>query len=249
MSVRVLVLRAAGVNCDIETARAFELAGGIVERFHLNRIIESPALLDQFQILSLPGGFSYGDDVSAGKILALQLSVRLGDSLHEFVSRRKLILGICNGFQTLIKTDLLRIPQTKNDEQSATLTHNLDGLFHDRWLPLRVRSKKCVWTTGLDQLELPIAHGEGRFMVADESVRQSLWTNDQVALTYAGENPTGSTDSIAGVCDSSGLILGLMPHPERFVSRHQHYAWSSQSTQSDAGDGLAIFQNAVKWFD
>ena len=248
MSVRVLVLRAAGVNCDIETARAFELAGAVVERIHLNRILESPSLLDPFQILALPGGFSYGDDVSAGKILALQLSIRLGDSLRDFVSRQKLILGICNGFQTLIKTDLLRIPQTISNEQSATLTHNIDSRFHDRWLALKVESKKCIWTTGLDHLELPIAHGEGRFTVADDSVRQSLWNNDQIALTYASDNPSGSIDSIAGLCDPSGLILGLMPHPERFVSRHQHYAWSSQSTQSDIGDGLMIFQNAVKWF-
>ncbi|HQY89920.1 MAG TPA: phosphoribosylformylglycinamidine synthase subunit PurQ [Tepidisphaeraceae bacterium] len=245
---RVLVLRAAGVNCDLETARAFELAGAHSERIHLNRILETPSLLDEFQIFALSGGFSYGDDISAGKILALQLGHQLGDALREFVSKKKPILGICNGFQVLIKTGLLPGPIAGRTGQSATLTHNTSGQFLDRWLTFQARSKKCLWTKGLEQLELPIAHAEGRFIPTDDSVRQALWNNDQIALTYATENPTGSTDAIAGVCDSSGLILGLMPHPERFVTRYQHYAWTSRSVRSEEGDGLNLFRNAVRLF-
>lgn len=248
MPIRALVLRAAGVNCDIETARAFELAGAVVERIHINQIIQTPALLDRFQVLALSGGFSYGDDVSAGKVLALQLSPGLTEAMREFVNRKKLIVGICNGFQVLIKAELL--PGPTGSAQSVTLGGNVDGRFHCRWLGLRVRSKKCVWTSGLTQIELPIAHGEGRFIPADDSVRERLWQEDQVALTY-DENINGSIDAIAALCDASGLVFGLMPHPERFVWSWQHYAWASQSqsTPGEMGQGLAIFQNAVRWFE
>jgi phosphoribosylformylglycinamidine synthase len=260
MKPRTLILRTAGTNCDLETARAFELAGADTERVHINRLIERPALLSEFQLLAIPGGFSYGDDISAGRIFANQLMHHLREPLKRFVESGKPVIGICNGFQVLVKTDLLPGPLGGREGQTCTLTDNVCGRFVDRWVHLAPKSSKCVWTRGLDAsrpIELPIAHGEGRFVCADEFVREALWANHQVALVYARPdgssaggaepfNPNGSVDDIAGVCDETGLVLGLMPHPERHVDPLQHYAWSTRATQPAEGDGLALFRNAVR---
>jgi phosphoribosylformylglycinamidine synthase subunit PurQ / glutaminase len=250
MKPRVLVLRAAGTNCDAETAAAFELVGCDADRVHLNRIIESPALLDQYQLLAIPGGFSYGDDIAAGRIFANQLMLRLEGALHAFVDKKKPVIGICNGFQVLVKTDLLPGAIAGRTGQSCTLTDNDCGHFVDHWVRLDRQGNKCIWTQDLSRIELPIAHGEGKFLCASEDVRKALWANDQVALTYVvekeGDNPNGSVDHIAGICDASGLVFGLMPHPERHVSPLQHYAWTSRPRQPSEGDGLAIFRNAAK---
>ncbi len=250
-----LILRTAGTNCDQETAHAFELAGAKTEFLHINRLLEAPRLLEQFQILAFPGGFSYGDDIAAGKILANQIVHHLGDELRRFVEAGKPVIGICNGFQVLVKTDLLPGPLAGRIGQTATLTNNDCGRFVDRWIRLAPRSKRCIWTAGIAPLELPIAHGEGKLVPADPGVREALWANDQVALVYTREdgqaangefphNPNGSIDDIAGVCDATGLVFGLMPHPERFVDSTQHYCWTSLPRAVE-GAGRQIFRNAV----
>jgi phosphoribosylformylglycinamidine synthase len=243
----VLILRSAGTNCDGETQIAFETVGAQVERVHLNRAIENPSVLDDYQILAVPGGFSYGDDIAAGRIFANQLMLRLEGALHGFVARKKPVIGICNGFQILVKTDILPGGLAGETGQTCTLTENDCRHFIDHWVKLERKSNKCIWTRNLTQIELPIAHGEGKFLCASDAVRKALWDNDQVALTYVGENPNGSTDAIAGICDASGLVFGLMPHPERHISPLQHYAWQSRESQPQEGDGLRIFRNAVEY--
>lgn len=247
MKPRTLILRTAGTNCDAETAHAFELAGATSERVHLNRILENPRVFDEYQLLAIPGGFSYGDDIAAGRIFANQIVHHLRDALRRFIDAGKPVIGVCNGFQVLIKTDLLPGPLTGQTGQNCTLTNNDSGRFMDRWVKLAPQPSRCIWTEGVDPLELPIAHGEGKFVPATDAVRKALWDHQQVALTYADENPNGSVDAIAGVCDSTGLVLGLMPHPERFVSGLQHPAWSRNKLDKDSleGSGLKLFRNAV----
>ena len=245
MTPKTLILRTAGTNCDGETAYAFERAGAVCEKLHVNRVLENPKLLEGYQILALPGGFSYGDDIAAGRIFANQIRHHLGDAMRRFVEAGKPIIGICNGFQVLVKTELLPGALAGKSGQTCTLTHNDSGRFIDRWVKLAPRGRKCVWTAGLLPIELPIAHGEGKFVPANEAVRRALWDNDQVALVYDGENPNGSTDDIAGVCDSTGLVFGLMPHPERHVDPIQHPAWTRRLTLPEEGEGLQIFRNAV----
>lgn len=258
MKPKTLVLRAAGTNCEAETAHAFELAGAAAEIAHVNRVIENPSLLDQFQLLAVPGGFSYGDDVSAGKIFANQIMHHLREPLHAFRDAGKPIIGICNGFQVLIKTDLLPGPVEGRAGQTATLTNNDCGRYLDRWVRLSVRSKKCIWTTDLPDFDCPMAHGEGKFVPADEAARRALWDDDRIALIYVKpdgssanrefpHNPNGSVDDIAGVCDASGLVFGLMPHPERHMSPLQHPAWTRQESLPDEAPGLAVFRNAVRY--
>lgn len=223
---------------------------------HLNRLLENPASLRDFQILAIPGGFSYGDDISAGKILARKLSHHLNEPLREFVAAGKPIIGICNGFQVLVKTDLLPGPVNGllngRPGQLCTLANNDNGRFVDRWIRVSPVSQRCIWTAGMEPLDLPVAHGEGRFTFADDDVRQAMRQNDQIALIYSksdgsparGEfpdNPNGSMDDVAGVCDESGLIFGLMPHPERYLESFQNPARSS----AIAGAGLQIFQRGV----
>jgi phosphoribosylformylglycinamidine synthase len=256
MRPRALILRTAGTNCDGETAHAFELAGATPAKVHLNRILENPKQLDDFQLLAFPGGFSYGDDIAAGRIFANQLMHHLRDAVRRFIDDGKPVIGICNGFQILVKTDLLPGPLANTAGQNCTLTNNDVGRFVDRWIHLEARSKKCVWTTGVSALELPIAHGEGKFVPANDAVRRALWDNDQVVFSYSkpdgssanGEfpsNPNGSIDDIAGVCDASGLVLGLMPHPERYVSCLHHPDWPNRNKAQQEGAGLKLFFNAV----
>ncbi|MDB5288963.1 MAG: phosphoribosylformylglycinamidine synthase [Phycisphaerales bacterium] len=256
MKPRTLILRTAGTNCDAETAYAFELAGAECEKVHINRLLDEPSILDRFQLLAFPGGFSYGDDIAAGRILANQIAHHLRDDLLRFVEAGKPVIGICNGFQVLVKTDLLPGPLTGRSGQACTLTHNDCGRFVDRWIHLAPRGEKCIWTRGIGPIELPIAHGEGKFVPPDEAYRKALWDNDQIALTYvkpdgspangqAPANPNGSIDDIAGVCDASGIVLGLMPHPERYVDPTQHPAWTRMRPLAAHGQGLQIFRNAV----
>jgi phosphoribosylformylglycinamidine synthase len=258
MKPKTLILRTAGTNCDLETAHAFELAGASAERVHINRLLEDKNLIDDYQILAVPGGFSYGDDIAAGKILANQIVHHLGDVMRKFVDTGRPIIGICNGFQVLVKTNLLPGAVGGCSGQTSTLAHNDCGRFIDRWVHLKPRESKCIWTaemTGV--LELPIAHGEGKFVPANEAVRKALWDDGQVALTYCRPdgspangadpfNPNGSVNDIAGVCDSTGLVFGLMPHPERFVDAIQHPAWTNRRGVEAQGQGLAIFLNACR---
>jgi phosphoribosylformylglycinamidine synthase len=186
MKPKTLILRTAGVNCDQETAHAFELAGAAAEFLHVNQLLQRPQVMADYQILAIPGGFSYGDDIAAGRIFANQIRHHLSDAFASFIEAQKPIIGICNGFQVLVKTDLLPGRIAGREGQTCTLAHNDCGRFVDRWVHLAGKSQKCVWTAGIEKLELPIAHGEGKFVPADDAIRQELWNNDQVALTYIG---------------------------------------------------------------
>lgn len=250
---KALILRAPGTNCDQETAYAFQQAGAETELIHINALMDSPGLLDQFQIACLPGGFSYGDDIAAGRIMATQMQAKLSDSLKTFREAGKLILGICNGFQILIKSGLLVDPIA--DGPSATLTWNDSGRFVDCWVNLKTNQNKCVFLKDVEEMYLPIAHAEGKFVMRDESVLQHMEQANQIALMYqAGGglnadqfNPNGSTADIAGVCDNSGRVFGLMPHPERHIDPTHHPRWTREGLKPE-GDGMAIFRNAVAYF-
>jgi phosphoribosylformylglycinamidine synthase len=249
MKPRVFILRTAGTNCEHEAAYAFERAGATPSFVHINRLLENPKQVHDFQIWAFPGGFSYGDDIAAGKILANQITQHLKEVLSDFVAAGKPVIGICNGFQVLVKTDFLPGPLAGRTGQTATLTNNDSGRFTDKWVQLSQPAKpsRCIWTRGLEPLDLPIAHGEGKFVPATENIRKAMWETDRVALVYAnGTNPNGSADDIAGVCDSTGLVFGLMPHPERYIEPFQHPAWTSQNPLPAVGSGLRIFENAVK---
>ena len=253
---RVLVLRAPGSNCDQEAAFAFDSAGARADLVHINRLLEAPGLADEYQILCLPGGFSYGDDISAGRILANQMRRHLHARLQEFKSQGKLILGICNGFQVLIKSGVL-LPDSA-DEPIATLTNNESGKFEDRWVQLCVTNPKCVFLEGIDQLYLPVAHAEGKFVARDAATLGRLEAGGQLVLRYcqAGAtnssdcpypaNPNGAQLNVAGICDDTGRVFGLMPHPERHIDPTHHPRWTRE--KRDRGDGLAVFENAVRFF-
>ncbi len=249
-----LVLRAPGSNCDREAAAAFEMAGAKVERVHVNAIRENPRLLKRFQILTVPGGFSYGDDIAAGKVFALQLQHFLADSLRQFRDDEKLLLGICNGFQTLLKAGLLVPPD--EDGPLVTLGFNENGRFEDRWVKLRATPGKCVFLKGVTELNVPVAHGEGNFVGRKEWIVRGLDQAGQIVLRYAGanghangfpENPNGSQDDVAGVTDATGRVLGLMPHPERHIFPTQHPQWTRLGLKAE-GEGMRVFRNAVEFF-
>ncbi|MDR1268323.1 MAG: phosphoribosylformylglycinamidine synthase subunit PurQ [Planctomycetaceae bacterium] len=245
----VLILRAPGTNCDQETAYAFRLAGAkSVEILHINSILETPTTLDRANILCIPGGFSFGDDIAAGKIFALKIKNHLADTFRRFCDADKLILGICNGFQVLLKSGLLF--EEDSGGSIATLTWNLSARYTDCWVHLQTEKNNAIFLRGIESMYLPIAHAEGRF-VFRENVTQPL---QQLALRYySEENPNGSMLNVAGVCDISGRIFGLMPHPERYVDSTQHPHWTRKITSNilkhpSLGDGLTIFQNAVSYF-
>lgn len=260
---RVCVLRAPGTNCDHETAFAFERMGGQVTPLHLFRLLEAPEQLREFQVLCVPGGFSYGDDIGAGVIFAQHLRGKLGDVLRQFLARDTLTLGICNGFQTLLKAGVLPYGEhlpNRDEPLPATLTWNLNGKYTARWVHLRVTTSHNVFLRGITELELPIAHAEGRIAVQDPDLLQQWKAAGQVALRYSRPaegptetllpypaNPNGSTANIAGLSDASGRVLGLMPHPERFIFGSQHPSWTRRPW-SEEGSGLQIFRNAVAYF-
>lgn len=249
LAPRALVLRAPGTNCDFETAHAFEIAGALARRMHVRALAERPALADDCQILCIPGGFSYGDDIASGRIFALELKTRLADALVRFRDRGGLVLGICNGFQVLLQTGLLL---GDDAGAQAALAHNDSGRFVDRWVSLACDAGACVFLRGITRLELPVAHGEGRFVTRTPAVLAALAAAGQLPLRYAADahgmstNPNGAAGDVAGACDPSGRILGLMPHPERFVTATQHPAWNGRLDPAAAGSGLALFVNAVR---
>ncbi len=253
--VKAIVLRAAGINCDMETEYALELAGAKAQRVHINRIIEDKNLLDEFQIIVFPGGFSYGDDVAAGKILANQIVHHLFDPIRKFIEQGKLVLGICNGFQVLVKTGILPGGDSASaPQEDVTITWNDSGKFEDRWVCLAPQTERCVFIEPGRHIYLPIAHAEGKIVTKDASVLESLTSEDHIAFKYVDENgnegdypvnPNGSVRSIAGLTDATGRVLGLMPHPERFVRPTQHPRWSRQ--ENVECDGMTLFNNAVRY--
>ncbi len=266
-NVNVLVLTGFGLNCDHETAHAFELVGAVARRVHINSLIDGSVKLDGFHILVFGGGFSWGDDHGAGVVQAVRMKTRLGDDLLRFVAAGHLVIGICNGFQTLVNLGLLPGIDGDYRTRSVALTHNDSGNFRDQWVHLRVNTASpCVFTKGLTAMELPVRHGEGKFYTTD-AVLDRLMENQQVVLQYADaqgrpahlrfpDNPNGSLQDVAGICDSTGRIFGLMPHPEAFhhPTHHPHWTRRKESAarrgatwESDLATGLPIFQNAVRY--
>ncbi len=251
-SPRALILRAPGTNCEQEAAHAWEVAGAEVQTWHLNQVLEQPKSLDQFQILTLPGGFSYGDDLGAGRIFASRLGTVLSDALHRFRDRGGLVLGVCNGFQVLVRAGLLPGGETGG---SATLARNASGHFEARWVRLASKSGKTPFLREDETIDLPVAHGEGRFLTSDPQTLDALDRNGQIVLKYVDEsdsptldypaNPNGSASAAAGVCDETGRVFGLMPHPERFVDPLHDPRWTRNGLKPE-GDGLRIFTNAVQ---
>jgi phosphoribosylformylglycinamidine synthase len=264
--IRALVLTGFGLNCDLETAHALEMAGAEAVRVHINALIDGDARLDDYQILAFGGGFSWGDDHGAGVLQAVRLRTNVGDQLRAFVESQRLVIGICNGFQTLVNLGLL--PGFDGDYQtrSVALTFNDCGNFRDDWVTLKIDTRSpCVFTKGLDVIDLPIRHGEGKFVTAPEVIAQ-LEAHHQIAARYARpdgaladgafpHNPNGSLDDIAGICDPTGRVFGLMPHPEGFNHWSNHPLWTRQAeVRKRAGQsampegptpGIQIFRNAV----
>jgi len=260
IQIKAIVLRAAGINCDMETEYALQLAGAKAERVHINRIIEDKRALDQYHILVIPGGFSYGDDVAAGKILANQIIHHLYEPVQKFIEAGKLVLGICNGFQVLVKAGILPGNTSNGEErqQEVTITYNDSGKFEDRWVYLAPQTDKCIFIEPGRQIYLPVAHAEGKVVTRDKLTLEKLKSGGFVAFKYVDENgkeggypinPNGSADSIAGLTDATGRVLGLMPHPERFVRPTQHPHWSRlhKTPGTTYSDGMMIFNNTIKY--
>jgi len=248
---RTLVLRAPGTNCDAETVFAFEQAGAEVSLVHVNQLIRGEQRLSDYQIMVIPGGFTYGDDIAAGKVLANELRLKLGEDIPRFVEDGGLILGICNGFQVLVKAGIL--PGPANDSPPLlTLATNDSGKFECRWVHLGVNKKSpCVFTQGIDSLYLPVAHAEGKVVVDPKVLPELdvvLYYTDGCGNSNAGYpyNPNGSVGNIAGIGDTSGRIFALMPHPERYIRGTQHPQWTRHGAK-EFGDGFQIFLNAIKW--
>lgn len=264
-NVNALILTGYGLNCDHETAYAFELAGANASRVHINSLVDGEADLKDFQVLVFVGGFSWGDDHGAGVIQAVRLKTKIGEMILEFVETGNLVLGICNGFQALVNLGLLPGFDGDYTTRSVALTFNDCGNFRDDWVNLKVNpSSPCVFTRGLDNIELPVRHGEGKFY-CDDAVIKRLFDNHQVALQYAGKdgnpaggqfpfNPNGSIYDIAGICDPTGRIFGLMPHPEAYNHWTNHPDWTQyrekikrrkNTAPSGPTPGIRMFKNAV----
>jgi len=257
---KAIILRTAGTNCDYETKYALEKAGAFVDLIHINQLLKEKGLLSLYQILVLPGGFTYGDDIAAGKVLANQLKHHLLDELMQFVDDGKLIIGICNGFQVLVKMGLLpRINDIQYSlngyKQEFTLTYNDSNKFEDRWVYLRASSNKSVFIDRDTILYIPVANAEGKFMAKNEEKLRMLSESEQIVFKYVDKdgsesgypwNPSGSMGNVAGVCDHTGRILGMMPHPERHVEPTQHPRWTREGLKAE-GDGIIIFRKAVDY--
>lgn len=267
-TVRALVLTGYGLNCDIETAYAFELAGAAAERVHINSLIDGSVSADDFNIMAFIGGFSWGDDHGAGVIQAIRMKTNIGDTLVKFADQGKLVIGICNGFQCLVNLGLLPAIDSDYTRRSVALTNNDCGNFLDQWVHLSVNADSpCVFTKNLERLELPVRHGEGKFF-ADDEILQTLNRDNQIVVQYAltdgspaqgafPDNPNGSIMDIAGICDPSGRIFGLMPHPEAFNQWNNHPDWPRQKelvkrglapTPEPITPGIQMFKNAVEYF-
>lgn len=252
---QVCVLKTDGINCDEETVNAFASAGGRPQTVHVNELRAREENLRNYQILAIPGGFSYGDDIASGKILALELNSYLGDQINEFVQKQQgLVLGVCNGFQVLVRTGLL--PFGAMGEMRATLSNNDSGHFECRWINLKVEENNaCVFLDGMDSaVSYQVAHGEGKFFARQQELER-VEAEKLVVFRYCDKlgnptqeyptNPNGSLNAIAGITDPTGKILGLMPHPERFVRRTQHPNWRRMPDLEP--QGLPIFEKMVSY--
>lgn len=237
---KVIVLRTAGTNCDKETVHAFQSAGAETDLSHINEFIQGNKSLDRYGILAIPGGFSYGDDIAAGKVLANELIYKLRDSVEKFIKGGRLVIGICNGFQVLVKTGLL---------PHSTLTFNDSGKFEDRWVYLKnVNRGRCVFTKGIDRIYLPVAHAEGKF-VTDKKTLDEMKKNDEIVFRYVDDkgkdcgypsNPNGSMENIAGICNKEGTVFGMMPHPERYLAFYMHPQWTRLRSSNFGGQARLL---------
>jgi len=256
MIPKVLVLTGYGINCDIETQHAFKLAGASAQRVHINDLINGKERLADYHILAFPGGFSFGDDIASGKVLANMVKYNIGEKIQEFIDTGKLIIGICNGFQAMVKMGLL--PGFNGDyaTQEVTLTFNDSGRFEDRGVHLKANERsKCVFTGGIERIYLPVRHGEGKFIARNPQVLARLKKGNHIVFQYTDTqgniagypyNPNGSIDNIAAICDERGRVFGMMPHPEAFQHRTNHPRWTREELPEE-GAGVAIFRNAVEY--
>lgn len=261
---RALVIRAQGTNCDRELCRAFELAGARAELVHLDALIREPSRVDRFDLIGFPGGFSYGDDIASGRIMAALVREKLYGPLRSAVMRGCPIIGVCNGFQVLVQVGLLpgpldgEWPEQAPPPQTCALTENAGARFIDAWLEVSVEpGSKCVWTSGLGEvcdpsdrahaMRLPIAHGEGQFVTDMPATLDRIEHEGLVALRYV-DNANGSQNAIAGICDASGRVFGLMPHPERFLewNRHPYFTRLDERLKGRTTLGRLMFENAVR---
>lgn len=266
MQPKTLVLTGYGINCEEETSYVFRKSGANADIVHVNDLIDGSKNLEDYQILAIPGGFSYGDDTGSGNAMANKIHNHFEERILKFAQEDKLIIGICNGFQILANTGLVPAIDDKYGERQVALMHNNTARYVCRWINLKMTSNKCVWTRGIKSLHCPVAHGEGNFYAADE-VLEKLNTNDQVVWKYVNEdgspangqlpaNPNGAIQDIAGVCDPSGRILGMMPHPERFLAFTNEDDWQLKKEKliregvslPKDGAGLKVFTNAVEYF-
>jgi phosphoribosylformylglycinamidine synthase I len=263
MKTKAMVLTGEGINCDFETRDAFELAGATAKRVHVNDVIRELERLEDYQILAFPGGFSYGDDLGSGKAFGNKIlhAPGLFEQFRKFIEDGKLIIGICNGFQIIVKTGLLPGFDGNYNEQRFTLFTNASARHEARWVRLKVNTKSnCVFTKGIEKIDLVVRHNEGRFIPESDAVLKRLWDNNHVVLQYADPsykpsmefpyNPNGSVDAIAGVCDETGRVFGLMPHPEAFLDFTNHPHWPREnSLPEEEGAGLKVFRNAVEYVE
>ncbi len=252
MEPRALILTGYGINCEKESKFAFEKSGGKADIFHINELIERPDAMESYNFLMIPGGFAFGDDLGSGKVLANKIKFRLKDKLLDFINAGKLVLGTCNGFQVLVKLGMLPYPDLT---QRVTLTVNDSGHFEDRWVRLKFNAASpCIFTKGIDYMALPVRHGEGKFLPADQNVLADLTEKNLVAAQYCDEqgrlagyphNPNGSISNIAGICDPTGRVYGMMPHPEAFNEITNSPMWQTGTIKE--AQGLWIFRNAIAY--
>ena len=251
---RALVVRAAGTNCERETAWALAQAGAEAEIIHVNELLKAPEKLSEAHLFAIPGGFSYGDDLGSGVVFANQLRTRLKPQIERFIEDGKLMFGICNGFQVLLRAGLLTGRDVFDTPSRATLAWNLSGRYEDRWVQLRIVSELSPFVSGRKIVNYPVAHAEGRFM-APEEVLDELEADNQVVFQYVDDsgrptetypaNPNGAARGIAGICSKSGQVLGLMPHPERNMKPWHHPDWQRYPAAANS-EGLELFVNAVR---
>lgn len=250
----ILIIKADGTNCDEELAFAFNVTGGNAEIVHVNQLRNKEKKFSDYNILALPGGFAYGDDVFTGKILAVELISFFSEELKKFVERKDtLTIGICNGFQVLVRTGLL--PFGNISKMDATLTNNEKGLFECRWIKIKQQKSKCVFLKDLNYImDVSVNHGEGRFYANNETIK-TIEQSDLVVFRYVDahrdptqsypHNPNGSINAIAGICDPTGRILGMMPHPEKFNHITNHPNWRRLKLKKP--EGLTIFENMINY--
>ncbi len=246
MAVRAIVLRAPGTNCDYEAMFALRRAGFSPENVHVNELIMGKKKLQDYRLLCIPGGFAAGDYLGSGKVFANKLIYRLNNDIPEFIGAGNLAIGICNGFQVMVKAGMLPGFGGNYKEQVASLTMNRPLGFQDRWVKLIKQESKCAFTSeGLEILNVPIAHGEGQFVVKDMGVLERLHANKQVVFKYF-QTPNGSLDDIAGICDETGRVFGLMPHPERNLFGI-NAPNSEYGNVMEEGEGMQVFRNAYNY--